>query len=60
MRILNIDQENFDLDEVAYFDVFPSGDFMTFSGSWSNYPYFDSGQYTDLEIKLNVVYNHHL
>ena len=44
LRILNIDQDNFDLDEVAYFDVFPSGNTLTFSGSWSNYPYFESGK----------------
>ena len=31
------------LDEVAYFDVFPSSDSANFSGAWSNYPYFPSG-----------------
>ena len=44
LRILNIDQENYDLDEIAYFDVFPAANNLTFSGSWSNYPYFESGK----------------
>jgi choice-of-anchor B domain-containing protein len=29
--------------EVGYFDVIPSDDNPTFQGSWSNYPYFESG-----------------
>lgn len=29
--------------EVGYFDVIPADDNPTFQGSWSNYPYFDSG-----------------
>ena len=45
LRILNIDQENFDLDEVAYFDVFPDGDSLVFAGSWSNYAYLESGKF---------------
>ncbi|WKV10535.1 choice-of-anchor B family protein [Marivirga harenae] len=32
-----------DLREVAYFDSFTQGNNTSFSGSWSNYPYFDSG-----------------
>ena len=32
-----------ELEEVAYFDVFPDNDGTSFSGTWSNYPYFDSG-----------------
>jgi len=44
LRILQIDQDNFNLDEVAYFDVLPKPDYDTsFEGSWSNYPYFKSG-----------------
>jgi len=43
MRILQIDQANFELNEVAYFDVFPSRDSANFFGSWSLYPYFPSG-----------------
>lgn len=42
LRILDItDPAN--LVEVAYFDTYPSGDPASFFGSWSNYPYFDSG-----------------
>ena len=32
-----------ELDEVAYFDVYPSSDAAQFNGSWSNYPYLPSG-----------------
>jgi choice-of-anchor B domain-containing protein len=32
-----------DLREIAYFDTFPQGDNTSFNGSWSNYPYFESG-----------------
>ncbi len=32
-----------DLEEVAYFDVYPPDDNPGFEGSWSNYPYFDDG-----------------
>lgn len=31
------------LPEAAFFDVHPSSDNTEFSGTWSNYPYFDSG-----------------
>lgn len=31
------------MEEVAYFDVHPGGDTAQFNGTWSNYPYFDSG-----------------
>lgn len=31
------------LEEVAYFDLFPTNDFAAFSGTWSNYPYLPSG-----------------
>ena len=29
--------------EVAYFDTYTSGDKLDFVGSWSNYPFFESG-----------------
>jgi choice-of-anchor B domain-containing protein len=29
--------------EVAYFDVYPSGDRPEFNGTWANYPFFKSG-----------------
>jgi len=31
------------LSEVGFFDVFPADDAAEFNGSWSNYPYFESG-----------------
>ena len=31
------------LEEVAYFDVYPSSNSAQFDGTWSNYPYFPSG-----------------
>ena len=45
LRILNIDQDNFDLQEVAYFDVYPDADSLVFAGSWSNYAYLESGEF---------------
>ena len=41
LRILHIDQANYDLNAVAYFDV-NDQEKVDFSGSWSNYPYFPS------------------
>ena len=44
LRILktdNIDQG--ELSEVAYFDTIPGSNSAQFSGTWSNYPYFASG-----------------
>ena len=44
LRILSTsDIENGQLEEVGYFDVAPASDAASFSGSWSNYPYFPSG-----------------
>jgi len=31
------------LEHEAFFDVFPANDDPTFDGTWSNYPYFESG-----------------
>ncbi|MDA0729518.1 MAG: choice-of-anchor B family protein [Bacteroidetes bacterium] len=31
------------LEEVGFFDVYPSSDAPQFNGTWSNYPYFPSG-----------------
>lgn len=31
------------MEEVAYFDVYPQSDAAQFNGTWSNYPYFPSG-----------------
>ena len=44
LRILDTDGvENGQLEEVAYFDLYPQSDAPSFSGTWSNYPYFPSG-----------------
>lgn len=44
LRILNIqDVENGNISTVAYFDVFPANNDAGFSGTWSNYPFFESG-----------------
>ena len=34
---------NGNLSEVGFFDVYPANDVANFNGTWSNYPYFDSG-----------------
>lgn len=31
------------LREVAFFDTYPAADLIDFGGTWSNYPYFESG-----------------
>jgi choice-of-anchor B domain-containing protein len=31
------------VQEIAYFDVYPSGDRAEFNGTWANYPFFKSG-----------------
>jgi hypothetical protein len=44
LRILDLtDIGNANVNEVAYFDIYPSGDATNFNGAWSSYPYFDSG-----------------
>ncbi len=46
MRILdisNIKDEDPQLEEVGYFDVAPYCNSPGFQGSWSSYPYFESG-----------------
>lgn len=35
--------QNGNLRELAFFDTFPQSDHTGFSGSWSNYPFFESG-----------------
>ena len=42
LRVLNINDVTNPL-EVAYFDTYRAGDIASFVGSWSNYPYFESG-----------------
>ncbi len=44
LRIVDIsDIANANLSEVAYFDILPALNVAGYSGSWSNYPYFESG-----------------
>merc|ERR1712137_738660 len=47
LRVLSYDYSpdgsNPTINEVAYFDVDPVCDSVLFRGSWSNYPYFESG-----------------
>ncbi len=44
VRILDIgDIASGTMNEVAYFDVYPTNNDRNFSGTWSNYPYFRSG-----------------
>ncbi len=34
---------NSQLEEIAFFDIYPADNNPSFNGSWSNYPYFESG-----------------
>lgn len=44
LRILDINNVGAaSMNEVAYFDVYPTGDEAAFNGAWSNYPFFPSG-----------------
>jgi choice-of-anchor B domain-containing protein len=44
LRIMEVtDPASATLTQVGYFDTFPENDGSGFSGSWSNYPFFDSG-----------------
>jgi len=44
LRILDVsDVGSTSIPEVAYFDVAPNQDAPSFIGTWSNYPYFESG-----------------
>jgi choice-of-anchor B domain-containing protein len=44
LRVLRIDDPaSAGLTEVAYFDTYPSGDGLGFSGAWNVYPFFDNG-----------------
>lgn len=44
LRVLDISGiEDLSLEEVAYFDHYPSDDSPTFNGTWMHYPYFESG-----------------
>jgi hypothetical protein len=44
LRVLDIsDSANGNLSEAGFFDVYPEDDEAEFNGTWSNYPYFASG-----------------
>lgn len=44
LRVLNIKGKTPEtMSEVAYFDTFNQNDAVSFNGSWSNYPFFESG-----------------
>ena len=44
LRMLSLtDVAEGELSEIGYFDVDPASDAALFSGTWSNYPYFESG-----------------
>ena len=43
LRILNINQNTWTLNQVAYFDAYPARTTSEFNGVWSVYPYFSSG-----------------
>ena len=44
LQILDIsDVGNANLTQIAYFDTYPGNNSASFNGSWSNYPYFESG-----------------
>jgi len=44
LRVLDLNSvANGNLEEIAYFDVYPDDDSNKFNGAWSNYPFFESG-----------------
>lgn len=51
------DVANANLNRVAYFDTQPTTDAANFDGTWSNYPYFESGMVvlSDIEAGLFIV-----
>ena len=44
LRILYFDDEQEDVVEVGHFDVLPHRTTVTFSGTWSNYPWYTNGE----------------
>jgi len=44
MRVIDISNiANQEMTEIGYFDTFPANDDVNFNGTWSVYPYFESG-----------------
>ncbi len=56
LQVMKIEPD-FSLTRVGYYDNAPDCDTTIFSGSWSNYPYFASGNviFTSIERGLYVV-----
>jgi hypothetical protein len=43
LRVLDVGDVENSLSEVAFFDTYPAHSDATFDGTWSNYPFFESG-----------------
>ena len=56
LQVMKIEPD-YSLTRVGYYDNAPDCDSLVFSGSWSNYPYFASGNiiFTSIERGLYVV-----
>jgi choice-of-anchor B domain-containing protein len=55
LRLIHInDAQSGQLEEVAYFDTYVPDNLAAFSGSWSNYPYFPSGNIAVSSIQEGV------
>lgn len=53
IRVVDIsDIENGNMNEIAYFDTYPSNNNANFDGAWSVYPYFESGNIVISDINL--------
>jgi len=58
LRIVDVSNiGNANLQEVGYFDTYPSSNSASFNSAWSNYPYFESGYIiiSDIEQGLFIV-----
>lgn len=58
LRVLDLDNiENGEMRELAFLDTYPSENSIVFAGSWSNYPYFESGNIivSDMENGLFIL-----
>lgn len=59
LRIMNTSniETSSNMNEIAYFDTFPSSNSAQFNGAWSTYPYFASGNIliSDIESGLFIV-----
>lgn len=53
LRIIDISNKT-NLEEVAFFDTYPQDTTANFNGSWSNYPFFDSGMVAVSDIERGL------